>query len=89
MKTYKMEDRTAMQIAAFRAVSTQTKEQTQRSERVRDAAYGFARNVAELTPPGRKRALALTSIEEALLWAISAIVDDAASQRSDDYHAPA
>lgn len=42
-------------------------------EAVRAAARGMALSVLQVTGPGREQALALTKIEEAMMWANAAI----------------
>jgi len=40
---------------------------------VRDRAYAFALAMRDLVPPGRELSLALTKIEEAMMWSNAAI----------------
>lgn len=47
--------------------------QPERYERIRAAALAFADLIAELAPPSREQALALTNLEEAVMWANAAI----------------
>ena len=44
-----------------------------RHENVRDTCKELALFILENCPPGRERALALTKVEEAMLWANAAI----------------
>ncbi len=47
-----------------------------RHETVRIAAEAFAVELAELVPAGRHRALALTAVQEAMMWANAGIACD-------------
>lgn len=47
-----------------------------RHDAVRAAAIAFAERIAELVPDGRHRALALTAVQEAMMWANAAIACD-------------
>ncbi|MFI0608648.1 MAG: hypothetical protein ACH37Z_12270 [Anaerolineae bacterium] len=47
--------------------------QQERYIALRESAKAFARQVVELTPPGREQSLALTSIEQAVMNANAAI----------------
>ncbi len=40
---------------------------------IREAALKFARLVSDLTPESREQSLAITAIEEAMMWANAAI----------------
>jgi hypothetical protein len=40
---------------------------------LRSAAHLFARGVMQFTPPSREQSLALTKVEEAVMWANAAI----------------
>ena len=42
-------------------------------EQIRDAGLAMARLIVELTPPGREQALAVTHLEETVMWANAAI----------------
>lgn len=48
-------------------------EQQARHECVRATMLAAARQVLELCPPSRERSLAITKLEEAMLWANAAI----------------
>jgi hypothetical protein len=48
-------------------------DQPRRYERIRRAAYWFARFVCRFTPPSREREIALARLEEAVFWANAAI----------------
>lgn len=50
-----------------------TKEAIARHEACRDGAIHFAAVVLSVVPPSRERSLAITKIEEALMWARKAI----------------
>ncbi|MCK5604555.1 hypothetical protein KAR91_21885 [Candidatus Pacearchaeota archaeon] len=45
-----------------------------RCEEIRSTAKDFARLIGITCPESRERALAMTKIEESLMWAIAAIV---------------
>lgn len=47
--------------------------QPQRYQELRNAGYDFAMLVAATTPESREQSLALTKIEEAIMWANAAI----------------
>lgn len=47
--------------------------QPERYVKIREAAHSVATTIVELTPPGREQALALTKLEEAVMWANAAI----------------
>lgn len=42
-------------------------------EQIRGRALDFAAQIEQLTPPSRERALALTKLEESVMWANAAI----------------
>jgi hypothetical protein len=42
-------------------------------EYVRASAYGLAMDINDLVPDGREKSLAITKLEEALMWANAAI----------------
>lgn len=48
-------------------------EQVQRFVRLREKAKEFALLIAELTPASREQSLALTALEESIMWANAAI----------------
>ena len=48
-------------------------EQPRRYETIRDAARGMADEIVLLTPPSREQSLALTKLEECVMWANAAI----------------
>ncbi len=47
--------------------------QTERYVTLRNAAKGFAQAVESLTPPSREQSVALTNIQQAVMWANAAI----------------
>ena len=49
-------------------------EQINRIEKVREVGYTFGVAIVEDTPPSRAQAIALTKLEEAVMWAVKAIV---------------
>ena len=48
-------------------------DQPERYESLRAMAFVFAEKIVELTPQSREQSLALTSLEEAVMWANAAI----------------
>lgn len=42
-------------------------------EEIREAAKAFALQIVQLCPEGRERSLAVTKLEETVMWAIKAI----------------
>lgn len=42
-------------------------------ERLRSAAKDFAHLVVDLVPPSREQSLALTEVEQALMWAVAGV----------------
>jgi hypothetical protein len=48
-------------------------DQTERYEKIRSHALYFAKLVNEHTPPSREQSLALTHLEDAVMWANAAI----------------
>lgn len=50
-----------------------TVEQVERYTRLRDAGKEFAKLVSSCTPASREQSLALTNIEQAVMWANAAI----------------
>ena len=48
-------------------------EQLEKYDQLRSVASGFAHYVAAKVPPGREQALAITKIEEAIMWANAGI----------------
>ena len=47
--------------------------QPARYELIRDTAYRLAHMIVDITPPSREQSLALTALEEAVMWANAAI----------------
>lgn len=50
-----------------------TPEQVERYQRLRDQAKAYAWAIAEMVPPSREQSLALTNLEQAMMWANAAI----------------
>lgn len=48
-------------------------DQAERSAEIRDLARAYATTMLRLTPPSREQSLALTHLEEAVMWANAAI----------------
>lgn len=48
-------------------------DQPVRDRRVRECALSMARTIVDLTPECREQSLALTALEEAVMWANAAI----------------
>jgi len=48
-------------------------DQTHRYYSLREAAKSLAQYILDLTPPSREQSLALTKLEEAVMWANAAI----------------
>ena len=48
-------------------------DQANRYEQIRGKAKEFARLIAELTPASREQSLAMTNLEQTVMWAIAAI----------------
>lgn len=48
--------------------------QVTRIENVRQWAYELAQGIIESQPPSRERSLALTHLEDAVMWAVKGIV---------------
>jgi hypothetical protein len=53
---------------------TPTPEQINRIERLREIAYVYGVAVVEDAPSSRAQAIALTKLEESVMWAVKAIV---------------
>lgn len=50
-------------------------------DQLRGAFVGLAGQLATSTPEGRYRALALTALEEALMWAVKSLSHDSGGER--------
>lgn len=48
-------------------------DQLERYRRLRREGYGLAATIAEITPESREQSLALTNLEQAVMWANAAI----------------
>jgi hypothetical protein len=48
-------------------------DQPNRYRAIRDQAYEFAKNIRNLCPDSREKSLALTALEETVMWANAAI----------------
>lgn len=66
-----------------------TSETGPRHELVRAAACDFARRVLELVPEGREKALAVTKIEEAMMWANAGIARNPVNPANSEDRSPA
>lgn len=53
-------------------------------QQVRDISALFASVIVELTPAGREQSLALTKIEEAMMWATASIARDPANAEQEE-----
>lgn len=51
---------------------------------IRDVAHGFAKLIDMHAPDGREKALAMTKLEEAVMWANAAIARGGAEQEGND-----
>lgn len=71
--TYTQEQRLA-RLNRSLTNQTPTLEQVNRIELLRDVAQAFGVAVIENTPESREQSLAITKLEESLMWAIKAIV---------------
>ena len=71
--TYKQEVQ-LQQLRASLTNHTPTPEQVNRIERVREVGYAFGVSIVEDTPQSRAQSIALTKLEEAVMWAVKAIV---------------
>lgn len=49
-------------------------EQINRIEKVREVGFAFGVSIVEDTPSSRAQSIALTKLEEAVMWAVKAIV---------------
>ena len=68
-----MSERVKQQIEKAFTYHPPKENQPQRYNRIRDAAKELANLIAALTPESREQSLALTKIEEAVMWANAAI----------------
>lgn len=73
MTRYTPDPRTAAQIDRAFTYHAPKGDQAERYGAIREAARAFAMLLAELTPPGREQAMALTSLEQAVMAANAAI----------------
>lgn len=53
-----------------------TDEKIKKYESIRNLAHEFARNVGKECPDSREKSLAITKIEEAVMWANASIARD-------------
>lgn len=47
--------------------------QIEKYQRIRDEAHGLAEIIVDESPPSREQSLALTNLEQAVMWANAAI----------------
>lgn len=67
----------AQRLAALQRSMTNippTEQQIERIESTRDAAKDLGRRIIDNCADGRERSLALTHLEDAVMWAVKAIV---------------
>jgi hypothetical protein len=79
MSKYEPNPKTLEQInAAFggRSGGAATDDQQDRAKRINAFAWKLSELVIQETPPGRAQSVALTSIEDAVLWSLSAIAHE-------------
>lgn len=74
-KTYPIDDRHIAELRRRFTYHAPRPElgQLERYARLRDETHALALRITELTPPGREQALALTHLEQAVMWANAAI----------------
>ena len=58
-------------------------DQTARYMQLREAALAFAKTVQTLTPPSREQSVALTNIQQAVMWANAAIAINEVAKESE------
>lgn len=71
--SYKLAQRIA-EVDASLTNQTPDAEQIGRIEDLRDDAKALSRRILRNTRPGREQSLAITKLEEALMWAVKAVV---------------
>jgi hypothetical protein len=73
VKQYPMDPVKEAQVARAFTYHPPKADQPARYNALRAQAHELARAFVDLTPPGREQALALTKLEEAVMWANAAI----------------
>jgi hypothetical protein len=73
MKTYPITDRVEEQIEKAFTYHAPKEGQPPRYVALRDEAKALAVKIARHTPPGREQSIAMTKLEEAVMWANAAI----------------
>lgn len=74
MKEYELSSQVLRQIqTAFGEGGRLTGEKLERMAILDQRAYAFAVELAKLTPPGREQAIALTKLEECMMFVCNAI----------------
>lgn len=72
-KAYPISERTLAQIENAFTYHTPKEDQPYRYNLIRNNARYLAEEIARSTPPSREQALALTHLEDAVMWANAAI----------------
>lgn len=72
-KLYPIDARLRARLTASFTYHAPTDSQRIRYQALRDRAFGLAVDLVNLTPPGREQSLALTKLEEVIMWANKAI----------------
>lgn len=49
-------------------------------ERLREVAIGLGEHIIEVCPESRERSLAVTNLEQSLMWAVASIARDTAAE---------
>jgi hypothetical protein len=70
---YELSDSDAAEICKRFTYQPPKQDQPERHERIRSNARTVALEIMQACPPSRERALALTAIEESVMWANAAI----------------
>lgn len=70
---YPITDRTDTQIGAAFTYHAPKEDQPPRYSLIRSTAESLARTIVANTPPSREQSLALTNLEQAVMWANAAI----------------
>ncbi len=73
MPTYAIDARTEEQIKKAFTYHTPKGDQPERYSMIRDLARGLASLICRNAPESRERSLAMTKLEEAVMWANAAI----------------
>lgn len=73
MKTFEISQATFDDIQNRFAYHKPDEDRVERHGAVRNSLQSVALKILSLTPPGREQALALTKLEEAMVWANAAI----------------